>query len=639
MMRIRNLIRLCLFSALLLLASCVQVRLRTANENYEQFAYAPAAENYEYVLRKRLDDQSIINISDCYRQIGNSQRAEFWYKRAVKLENAKPEWNLFLAEALMRNAKYEEAKEYLTKYISLNTTDFRAQRLLSSCDSINQFYQDTSIYVITPLRFNTPAESYFSPAFYRSGIVFLSDMSFKGLSTTKSDGTGHRFLDLFYAKKTDKGNWLDPEPLRGEVNGRFNEGPAVFTHDFNTMYFTRNNYTSNKAEKNKRNVNVLKIYKAEFLDGKWIIKGEMYFNSGDYSVGHPALNSDGTVLYFISDMPWGYGGTDIYRVRWEGGNTWSQPENLGPTVNTEGNEMFPFLANDTTLFFASDGHLGLGGLDIFETRNDNGKWMEPINLGYPLNSSQDDFGYIIDSTGTNGYLSSTRNSSTDRIYSFVKNPPRLQIVVKVTDRDNGLAVKNTSVTVISAEMKEEKYMTDAFGEIKIKADPDKEYSFHCDQRDYFYLETATSTKGKRFSEVVNVPVELRKVQLNKPFKWAGISFKKKDFQLKTAAGDALELLVKLLSDNPRLEIEIASFTDARGSDADNLKLTQKRADLVLQYLVSRGIKAERLNAKGFGETKLLNQCVNGLLCLEEEQEVNNRIEITIRNIAKDTASQ
>ncbi|MBL7923632.1 MAG: OmpA family protein [Bacteroidia bacterium] len=615
--------------------SCLSVHLRTANEYYQQFAYSSAAHEYEHVLSKKADREAMINVADCYRQLGNPVKTEYWYRKTVKLSNPKIEWNLYLADALMKNGNYTEAKENLVKYLELNKADYKAQRMLGACDSIGLFYRDTTLYTVAPLKFNTPRENYFSPAFYKQGIVFLSDRSEKGLSKAVSDGTGRRFLDLFYAKKTDRGNWMEPEPLRGEVNGKFNEGPAVFANGYSTMYFTRNNYVSNRSEKNSRNVNVLKIFRADAEEGEWKVKGPMYFNSDEYSVGHPALNPAGTVIVFSSDMPWGYGGADLYMVRWEGGDRWSSPVNLGPSVNTEGNELFPFLMNDSMLYFASDGHAGMGGLDIFESQWNGIAWSAPYNPGYPLNSSHDDFSYIVDSAGMQGYFSSSRNGLFDKLYSFEKHPPQLFLFMKVTDAVSRLPVAGAQVKLSAPGLAEKTYAADAGGTIRITVQPGKDFKVSCDHPDYFLVHSEASTMGMKFSDTVEVDIEMRKVQLNKAFTWQGIAFKKKDFQLKLSSGEAMQRLNTLLRDNPRLQIEIASYTDSRNSDADNMKLTQQRADLVQSFLVSQGIAASRLTAKGYGENKLLNRCVNGILCIEEDHEVNNRIEITIRGILKE----
>jgi outer membrane protein OmpA-like peptidoglycan-associated protein len=624
-------------AVIFLLSGCLSIRLRTANENYQQFAYAEAIKDYEWVLQKKKVDEAIPRLAECYRLTNNDVKAEYWYKKAVKQPGAPPKWKMYLAEALMKNGKCQEANQYFNEYLELNRNDFKAQRLRSSCDSMDQFYSDTSLYSIQQLRFNGLGEDNFSPAYYHSGIVFLSDKSFKGLTNSKSEWTGKRYLDLFYAARTDKGNWIDPEPLRGEVNGRFNEGPAVFTKDYTTMYFTRNNYLSSKIEKNKKNVNVLKIFKAHTEDGVWKIDPVLSFNSDDYSICHPAINSDGSVIYFASDIPWGYGGMDIYKVNWLGGNNWSQPVNLGPIVNTEGNEVFPFLQNDSTLFYSSDGQKGMGGLDIYMAINTNDEWNIVENLNAPINSSKDDFGFIIDSLDRTGFFSTNRIAGVDKIFSFSRNKPHLTANISLTCADQGSSSQSTEITVYENGKRDTSVTIMGLGRFSFILSHNKEYTFSVDNKD-FYTKTATlSTKGRRLS--VNLPLNLMldRILIGKPVIFRGIDFQKKDWQLKVESGDSLEALVQLLTDNPRLQIEVASFTDSRGSDADNLKLTQKRAELVTQYLSSRGIKADRLIAKGYGEAKLLNNCVNGILCLEEDHQVNNRIEIVVKSILK-TAS-
>jgi len=620
-----------------MLNGCVSVRLRNANESYIEFAYSTAAHDFEFVLKRKIDNDAMIKIADCYRQMGSAVKTEFWYRKVVKLPDAKPEWNLFFAQALMRNGKYQEAQAAIIAYLEFNKNDFLAQRMLDACSNTKQFEIDTTLYSIVSLPMNTRGENYFSPAFYRSGIFFLSDKYYKGLNRVKSDVSGKCYLDMFYVKKTDHGNWLDPEPIRGDVNGKFNEGPLVVSYDKTNMYFTRNNYHSNVVEKNESNINVLKIYNAELADGQWKIKKELVFNSGEYSVGHPAISKDGSTLFFTSDMPWGHGGTDIYMVQSLGDNNWSTPTNLGAPINTEGNEMFPFLQNDSTLFFASDGLIGLGGLDIFESIKVNGEWSKPMNLGKPINSSMDDFSYIIDSTSIHGYFSSNRDGVEDKIYSFDKNPPKLQVELKILSKVDNTPINKVSVLVQAQGIKDVVMFTNSNGILQFTAVPNMEYTFRCDHPDFYLANANASTVGKRFSENVLTEVKLKKVEINKPFIAEAILFNRKDWQLKLTSGKALGQLVTLLIENPRLQVEIGSYTDSKGKDADNLSLTQRRAELVVQFLTAQGIKADRLIAKGYGETKLLNKCVNGILCIEEDHDVNNRIEVTVLSISKDTA--
>lgn len=627
-----------IISALLLLSvGCVNVHLRTANDYYAQFAYAPAASEYEYVLARRMDRDAVFNIADCYRQLGNPVKTEYWYRKAVKFKDDEPQWFFYLAEAQMRNGNYLEAHANLEKYLTFSQNDYRAQRMLNACDSTVLFFRDTGLYTVALLKFNTPQDNYFAPAFYRNGIVFLSDRGEKGLTKAVSDGTGRRYLDLFYSKKTDRGNWMDIEPLRGDVNGKYNEGPVVFAGNYATMYFTRNNYRSNRAEKNSRNVNVLKIFRADQEDGNWVVKGPMSFNSDDFSTGHPAVNKAGTTMIFSSDMPWGYGGSDLYMVKWEGGEQWSKPVNLGQQINTEGNEMFPFLYADSILYFASDGLMGLGGLDIFESRMVNGQWTKPENLGYPINTSSDDFSYICDSTGVNGYFSSSRTGNGDKIYGFVKHPPKLSLQVSLTEMQSKFPVGGAKVYVSSEGKNEVAYTSTPSGKVKLDLQPDQRYKLRFDHPDYYTMHAEVSTVDRKVSEVLEEDISLRKIQLNKSFVWQGVSFKKKEAVFKASATEALVRLAGLLKENPRLEVEVASFTDSRGTDADNQLLTNQRAEQVMSYLVAAGIDATRIKVRGAGETKLLNKCVNGLLCIEEEHEINNRIEVTVLSVRKDSS--
>lgn len=633
-MKLRN--RYIIFLVLFILfSSCVQIRLRTANDNFEQFAYAPAARDYEYVLKNRQDPQAIANISESYRQMGNSVKAEHWYSKAITLPDAKPEWNLYLAEALMKNGKYAEAKKYFAAYLELNRDDYRAQRLMRACDSIHVFYRDTTLYEIAPLRFNIPGESYLSPAFHRSGIVFLSDHYARGLSHSISDGTGKRYLDLFYAKRTEKGNWLDPEPIRGNVNGRFNEGPMVFKDNDSTLYFTRNNYISNTVGKNKNNVNVLKIFEAKFISGEWIIQDDLKIGNGDYSIAHPAITGNGKRLYFVSDMPWGYGGTDIYYSDYEGGQ-WSQPVNLGREVNSEGNEAFPFIWNDTLLYFASDGLTGMGGLDIYETQFTNGQWMQPLNLGAPVNSAQDDFSFILDSTALAGYFTSSRGGQSDKIYSFTRKKPQLTLTLRLTEDGSSKPLQGVNVRLMENGKETSTLVSDATGMVRFNLQTGNLYEVETSHKDYYRSSAAFSTADTRYSESLNTTLKLKEVELNKPIVFDSIMFKKKDWQLRLESAKALDKLVELLTDNPQIQVEIGAYTDSRGSDAENISLTQRRAELVEQFLISKGISSGRLISKGYGEAKLRNNCVNGILCIEEEHQENNRIEITVRNILADT---
>jgi peptidoglycan-associated lipoprotein len=614
-----------------LITGCLSVKLRTANSYYEDYAFADAIKKYEAVLAKKYNPDAMIKLADCYRQTNNSAKAEQWYKEVVKLPDALPEYKLFYAEALMENGKYADAKKWFNDYLQFVSNDEKAKRKMASCDSVMNFFRDTTAYNVTLLPVNVSGVSSFGPIFYRSGIVFLSDRPAQGKSSMRSDFTGKPFLDLFYAKKSDKGIWLDPEMLRGDINGLYNEGPAAFTRDFNTIYFTRNDYTGYVANKNKKNFNLLKIYKGNFINGEWNLTSEMPFNNNEYSCGHPALDRTGTKMFFASDMPWGYGGTDIYMVTLEN-QKWSEPKNLGVRVNSPGNEMFPFLLNDSTLYFASDGNYGLGGLDIFISTFDGDVWTDPVNLGYPINTSHDDFSFITDSTERFGYFSSDRTGGIDKIFSFTKNPPKIIASGLVTDKLTSVPLAKTKIFFKDQFDKDSVTTTSADGKYSLALEQNKNYKIIVRKHGYFAQTASLTTSGLRSSHTFDENFKLEKISVGKSVVAYSMLFPRHDWKITPVVAHVLDSITQWLKDNPSIIIEISSHTDSRGNDKDNLTLTQNRAAEIDNYLTKQGIALRRVVARGFGETRLLNGCVNGILCIEEDHRINNRIEIKITGL-------
>ncbi len=573
----------------------------------------------------------MIKLADCYRQTGNSVKAELWYAQVVKLREALPIHKFYYAEALMENGKYPEAKRMFASYLEIMKSDDRAKRLMNSCDSVVVFYSDTTQYAISLLPFNTSGTNNFSPVYYRSGIVFVSDRGATGKSKVKSNYTGKEYLDLFYVKKTELGNWLEPEMLRGNINGAFNEGPATFTFDYNIIYFTRNDYTGTNVNKNRRSFNNLKIFKGSFVGGEWNITSDLPFNNPEYSTAHPALSKSGNTLYFISDMPWGYGGTDIYSVKFINGR-WTNPQNMGAAINSPGNELFPFVQFDSVLYFASDGNFGLGGLDIFQTLFNDNQWSTPYNLGYPVNSSRDDFGLIIDTLNREGYFTSKRYGGVDKIFSFLKYPATITLSGKITDSENKRNLAKVRIYVSADGSKGEESFSDSTGQFKCSLSPNKKYQIIIQKDGYFYYASAVSTIGLFRSASLNFPVALEKIKAGKIYRFYEVSFDKGETSFNSTSLPVLDSLVNWMKVNPKIKIEIGCHTDSRGSDKENLTLTQKRAEALADYFSINKIHPRRINSVGYGESKLLNGCVNGILCLDEDHAVNVRTEIKITGI-------
>jgi peptidoglycan-associated lipoprotein len=483
------------------------------------------------------------------------------------------------------------------------------------------------------LKLNKAEESNFSPSFYNDGIIFLSDRSAPGKNKVKSVWTGKEYLDIFFSRETGEDNWSEPEMLKGDVNGLYDEGPAVISPDSSTIYFTRTDYSGKNVETNQRDESNLKLYYGRLTGNKWTVEGPLKFNNEDYSVGHPSLSPDGSTMFFVSDMPWGYGGTDIYKVTLING-AWSDPVNLGAGVNTEGNEMFPFISADSILYFASDGHIGLGGLDIFSSNWNGEKWMNAENLQYPVNSSKDDFGFIINSSNLKGYFSSNRLKNVDKLFGFKKNPPVFSLKLLVHDVKKKTPLNSFNIATIDKNKKLKNIATGKEGRAEVSLQQNTAYQLLIKENGFYAAERKYSTAGLRKSTVITDTVSLEKIELNKARIWSNISFNRKETAINKNTSMALDSLVNIMTLNPEITIEIASHTDSRGTFPDNLAISKKRSDEIVEYLVKKGIKASRMISMGYGEVKLLNNCRDGILCLEEDHKINNRTEIKVVDILK-----
>lgn len=620
---------LSLLSLVFIISSCASINYRNGNAAYEEFGYTEAMHKYEKVFEKQKYNDVPYKLADCYRMTGSHEKALALYSRLVKNKDCPNICKYYYAQELMKAGDYKNAKIWLESYSNgSNKQETRVDELAKACDSLAIFYRDSDLYKINILRFNASNINSFSPAYFKSGIVFVSDRYYSASKNLKSKWTGHKYYDLFYSKKTEAGNWLDPEPLPGNINGIFNEGPAVFNSDNNVIYFSRNSVEDNKLTKNAKDVNVIKIYKGVFENSEWKTVGELSFNNNDYSVSQPALSKDGNTIYFVSDMSWGYGGYDIYKVRYINGS-WSKPENLGPEINTSGNEGFPFVIGDSILYFSSDAQIGLGGLDIFMAELKDDKWGNVQNMGYPINTSSDDFGLITDSKRKSGYYTSNRNGKVDRIYSYIKLPPRLSVSGAITSYPKLEPLSNAKVQIKDDNGLDTTIAANESGYFFFRLDLDNVYHFKFYTKDYYAEMYDISTFGKKASEEIDAPTALEFILLNIPKVNSKIVFEQKSIKLKRKNTKGLDELVDLMNKNPQLTIELISYTDSRGTDKDNLDLTTQRADFCRNYLIEKGINPSRVTAKGLGESKIKNHCTNGITCIDEEHEENNRIEVTI----------
>ena len=629
-MKTNSIIKLSLGVAITLsISSCAERHIYQGDRHYDSWAYAEAIPHYEKVYYKKPTKEIGLKLAESYYKTGDLMAAEAVYEKVVSLSSASDIQYFNYAKVLMANNKYEKAKNILNQYLSAHPNDQVGKMLLASCNSINERYRDTTLFELQSINLEGFVNT-FSVAEYNKSIVFVGDKKvFAGRK--QNPWTANSYLDLYQLNKDEDGSWLNPEVLKGSINGPFHEGPASFSPDGTEIYFTRSNYYKRKMNLNEENENNLKIFKATLIDGEWKNLEELPFNSDDYSVGHPALTPCCYTLYFVSDMPGGNGGTDIYRADFNDGK-WSDPENLGPEVNTAGNEMFPYIDEDGTLYFSSDAHNSMGGLDVFITYFNGEKWAQPENLNYPINSFKDDFGFIIDSDNNTGFVSSSRTDK-DKIYEFKKVAPKFNLIGFAHKKGSKEPVGGVNVLITNDDTGEELTATsDQSGNFKIKLATESEYSLLCTKMGCFSRTDVVSTKGLKYSEDFYADFEVEEIVIDKPIVLENIYYDFDKWNIRPDAAVELNKLVKLLKDNPNIDIEMGSHTDSRGSDRYNDVLSQRRAYAAVQCLIAAGIEESRLTYKGYGETMLVNECSNDIHCSEKKHQENRRTEFKVTKI-------
>lgn len=454
--------------------------------------FAHAIDYFEKYLESSNDLSVKRKLAECYIKTNQDSDAFYLMENVVKDANANSEDFLIYANLLKRMRNYSEAKLWYQKYSRLNPQDKKIQNLILSCNLINEL-EDNQLYLINPIPVNSP-QSDFASALYKNGLVFVSGRYNK--TSSQIDGrTGEHYLDLYYTERIGD-QFVDPIPFSEIFNSKYHEGPACFTPNERFIFFTRN-----KGNLNLEGKSELNIYSSRFNGSEWD-KPELFLFAGTaYSIGHPSISSDGRYLYFISNMDGGYGGTDIYVCK-KLGFAWSKPINLGPTVNTSGNEMFPFIGDDSYLYFASDGHIGFGGLDLFKTTFEQNSWTYPVNLGPPFNSEKDDFAFIFRNTKKSGYFSSNRRGNDD-IFSFDQNPNKINFIHgRIVDFKSKQSITDVEIILMDNLSKEKSTKSIANGLFKIEIFADKNYSLIISKPGY---------KTKRilyFSQQENPPKQL-----------------------------------------------------------------------------------------------------------------------------------
>lgn len=787
--------------------------LKTADKFFAEGSFLRAIPYYQKALKKGFDFPAMRGLAASYRQVRDFEQAEKWYGYVVNTRYAKAEDHLYYGQVLMRRRRYEQAEDQFTRFAELSPEDERAARYIDACRRYQRALPKEVRYEIAALPFNSP-QSDFAAIPYKNGLLYSSARIKDKIVERRSDRDGNPFLDLWYAERRDSLNWENPRLLKGKFNTRFHEAAPAFDPATQTFFFTRNNYEKRKVRSSRSGMVKLKIFFATLATGgDWSNLEALPFNSEEHSAGHPTLTQDGQLLFFSSDMPGGYGGTDIwYSARTDSG--WAVPINLGPLVNTVGDELFPQMQPDGKLFFSSNGHGGQGGLDIYLARATARGWGDIRHLPAPINSPADDFGYVLTPDGQSGYFSSDRpgGRGMDDLWSFrilnptfqgqvvraadnvplsdaivtlidlengereraistaegrfgfvlqpsrnykvrivrdgyvaqtmplntqgtnatrrqdetvalgqpalvldgvvhdqktghalpgvevritpgdavlmsgdggtfnfelqpgrtytleaqrygfqpamttittdgsprtkrmqanlelVPNPAQMQLRGQVLDRDNQ-PLANAELFLVDKSAKEEsEQRSGPDGYFSFPLQPNRDYELVARRFGYRAAQQQFSSPGRR-RQMVPLKVYMDLPGVGKSTELRDIYYDYGASYLRDEAAQELQRLHKFLTMHPQVQVEIASHTDARGSAASNLRLSQKRADAVAKYLIYLGTDPARIVPRGYGESRLKNDCGDGKNCSEAAHQENRRTEFMILREAAGNAGK
>ncbi|MFK5982630.1 MAG: OmpA family protein [Flavobacteriaceae bacterium] len=617
-------------------------QITKANKEFDKFSYIDAREIYLKVVEDGYKSAEIYEkLGDTYYYNSEYKNASKWYSRLVNEfpNEVETEYYYRAAQSLKSVGKYEESDAMMILYTENNGDKLIAENFNENPNYLESIADGARAFVIDKVTVNSEYSD-FGPSFYMNKIVFASNS--KETEGTKTQSwNGLPFLDLFEADMDEFGNLSNVVELNGDVNTKYNESSTAFTKDGKTMYFTRNNYLEGKKGRDKNKTIRLKLYKAtKSGDTFWGNIEELPFSSKEYSVAHPTLSIDEKRLYFASDMEGTLGMSDLWYVDVLENNTYGVPVNLGPKINTEERESFPFISDKNKLYFSSNGRTGLGGLDVYvvSLNEKGGVNGEITNLGEPTNSSNDDFGFIINEEKRIGYISSNRggdNGSVDDDIYLIKENCIITASGLITDVETGELIPGAEVLLLDENNKLIKSMTvGSNAKYNFETDCDTEYTVRAIKKDFIPNEKRIKTPIETGS--IDVPIQLKRIgcppnDLGCKLTLQPIYFDFDRFNIRKDAAIELAKILTAMDQYKELIIHIESHTDSRGDDLYNEILSEKRAQSTLNWLVDHGIDRSRLSAKGYGEKQHINECSNGVKCTEEEHQLNRRSMFLIQN--------
>ena len=639
-------------------ASILAQDMKQADKHFNNFEFALALDAYKKILDSGEPSLGVVQrIANSYRILNNSKEAEFWYAQVVNFPTADPSNVYLYAESAKRNGHYEKAKLLFLEYgRKVPSQAAIALKMAASCDTALAWMARPRPFKMQPEKVLNSKGADFSPVKTKEGLYFASDRLDANKQAVRSNWTGNGYIQMYFAKAKTDSTWAAPAPLPASINTTYHNGPASFHEKSQKLYFTRTYVVKRTASKSNpdptswfsgsdagTHTNRHGIYIAERKGDKWDdAKPFKYNNTEQYSIGHPAITLDGKVLYFVSDMPGGYGETDVYYSELQADGTWGKPVNAGSAINTTGRESFTSIGDDGHLYFSSDGHVGMGGLDIFRAIGSHKNWTSVENLKYPINTSHDDFGLQMYASGKAGLLSSGRLASNgfDDIFSFKEERLPCSVtgrtVEYIAERSNRGKKKEVSVGKVLLQIVEVgnegkliEVKSDNKGNFSFPVHAGAQYIIKGSKQNYLTQTLRVTPDCRLVTDSVKVEMVFNRDTPNKPIVLENIYYDLDKFNITPAAAIELDKLIQMLNDNPTIRVELSSHTDSRQSHRYNEMLSQLRAQSVVDYLVTKGIARERLVAKGYGETDLVNKCRDGVPCSEAQHAENRRTEFKI----------
>ncbi|MBG0860563.1 MAG: OmpA family protein [Bacteroidales bacterium] len=586
---------------------------RKAERAYSAFAageYFDAIDEFKdaYSKTNKADKATrtelIYMIAECYRLTNDPKNSETWYKLAVKSANSRPEAQYWLAVSFKKSGRYQQAIDEFKKYKQIAPSDPKADQEIRACELAMEWQRNPESYKVEELKDLNSKESDFSPSYGRDdfGLVYFTSSRDDAEGNKTHGATGQGFTDIFESRLDKKSKWSTPVPVDG-LNSEFEDGTPFFTDEYGEVYFTR-------CEAGKREQKGCVIMTSQKSGGTWSEPKNIGILPDSLVAAHPALTTDGLTLYFVSDIAGGFGGKDIWKSTRTGGS-WSNPVNLGPDINTGSDELFPYVREDGTLYFSSDGQIGMGGLDIFKAvLQPDGSWLVQ-NMKAPINSFADDFGITFEKGNERGIFSSTRKGKgNDELYTFELPPLRFNITGLVKDEKTGAPIESSTIQLIASDASNLQAETGAGGDFKFALRPDVDYIFLASKKGYLIGKEKETTKGQVKSRDFLVTILL--TPIDRPIELPNIFYDFGKWDLRPESMVSLDKLVETLADNPNVTIELMSHTDSRDTEEYNLDLSQKRAQSVVEYLIEKGVEAERLSPRGYGESnpKVVDAAIN-----------------------------